>query len=73
MTSELVTIILTQLVEKNQRIGRSVLQYRGGFAQLYQERALTGENIVIRAQPRKYTIHQSYAARAGRNVATLIA
>lgn len=64
-------MILTQFIQENQRIGCGVLQNRGGLAELHQERALTGQNVVVRAQSRENTVHQRYAARAGWHVAAL--
>lgn len=49
-----------------------MLQYRSGFTQLDQERALTGQYIVVRAQSGENTVHQRYATGAGWNVAALV-
>ena len=61
-----------QLVEKNQRTGRNIVENVRCFGHFYHESRLALRNIVARPHARKDFIYQSNARTFGRNKAAYL-
>lgn len=60
-----------QFVQQHQTIDSGVLQNSGRFAELNEERAVTGHDVVLGTQSREDAIDDGHATARRRNRATL--